>query len=93
MADGRMRIRLTPEHGGSFTRVRLCGSLPTAVPRRGAARLVRVLAVWSGAPVECALFADAAAASWCEWWTDLLAGMSARHLRVRYRRARRGDAR
>jgi len=93
MDDGRMRIWLSPLDSGSYTRLRLCGSLPTAGAWRKAASPARGLALRSGTPVDCALCADGAAACWCEWWTGLLADMSGRHLEVRYRRARCGDAR
>ena len=85
MRREQMTIQLEPEHGGSYTRLRLRGSLPTAVPRRAAARLARELTLWSGWPVSCVLCVDREAACWCEWWTDLLADISARHLELRYR--------
>lgn len=84
MDDGRMRSWLSPLDRESHTRLRLCGSSPTV-------RLESGLVFRSGEPGESALSADAAAANWCEWWTDLLAGMSVRRLLVRYRRARRDD--
>jgi hypothetical protein len=90
MKDGQMTMRLTPEHGGSYTNLRLSGSVPTAVPQRTATHLVRGLTFWSGWPVECVLSVDREAASWCEWWTDLLAGIPEHHLKLRYR-IRRSD--
>jgi hypothetical protein len=39
------------------------------------------------------LCVDKETACWCEWWTDVLADIPERHLKVRYRRARCGDAR
>ena len=79
-----MRMRLTPEHGGSYTCLRLSGSVPTAVPRWTAARLARGLAFWNGWPVRCVLSVDREAGSWCEWWTDLLAGIPEDLLELRY---------
>jgi len=93
MDEERVRIWLSPRDRESYTRFGLCGSPPVAVPRRKAVIPVRGLAFWSGAPGECALCVDGAAARWCEWWTDPLADMSGRHLEVRYRRVRSGDAR
>jgi len=93
MEDGKFRAALSPVHGGSYTRLRLTGVVPSRVTRKDVARLVRALAFWSGWRVECVLPVAREAASWCEWWTDLLAGMPERHLRVRFRLARRGDAR
>ena len=71
MKNGQMKLRLT-------------GFVPTAVPRRTAASLARGLALWSGWPVRCVLSVDKEAASWCEWWTDLLVGMPEDLLELRY---------
>lgn len=93
MKNGQMKLQLAPEYGGSYTRLRLCGSVPTAIPRAAARRLVRGLAFWSGWPVECVLSVDMEGANWCEWWTDLLVGIPARHLEVRFRaRGRRRES-
>jgi len=79
-----MELRLAPEHGGSYTRLRLTGFVPTAVPRKTALALTRGLAFWSGWPVRCVLSVDREAASWFEWWTDLLAGMPEDLLDLRF---------
>ncbi len=84
MRPGQMTIQLEPVDGSACTRLRLCGTLPTALPRPGAARLVRELAFWSGWPVSCVLFADEEAARWCDCWTDLLADVSTQHLELRH---------
>lgn len=84
MKNGQMELRLAPEHGGSYTRLRLTGFVPTAVPRKTAAALARGLAFWSGWPVECVLCVDRETASWCEWWTDLLAVMPEDLLDLRF---------
>jgi len=86
MRPGQMTIRLAPVQYGAYTRLRLCGTLPTALPRPVAARFAQELAFWSGWPVSCVLSADEEAAQWCEWWTDLMAGISAQHLELRVRR-------
>jgi hypothetical protein len=98
MRPDQMTMRLQPVLGGAYTRMLLRGTVPTAVPRTSAARLARELAFWSGWPGSCALSADSEAARWCEWWTDLLAGISARHLELCFhlprperRHAPRGD--
>lgn len=84
MKHGQMKVQLSPQNGGAYTRLRLCGSVPTAVPRKTAAQLVRGLSLWSGWPVECVLSVEREAACWCEWWTDLLADISVHHLKLRY---------
>lgn len=98
MKIGQMTIQLESEHGGAYTRLLLCGTLPTALPRQAAARFAQELAFWSGWPVSCVLSADEEATRWCQWWTDLLADISAQHLELRCRprqaeqaRDRRGD--
>ncbi len=93
MRPGQMTIRLEPVHGGVYTRLRLCGTLPTALPRPIAARFLRELAFWSGWPVSCALSADEEAAFWCDWWTDLTADISVQHLELCIRRRRPEQAR
>lgn len=84
MKNGQMKLRLSPEHGGAYTRLRLCGFVPTGIPQRTAAALARGLAFWSGWPLLCVLSVDREAASWCEWWTDLLAGIPGDLLELRY---------
>jgi hypothetical protein len=84
MQPGRVQLRMIPEHSGSNTRGRLEGSVPTAVPRATATRVMRGLAFWSGWLVRCVLSVDKEAASWCEWWTDSLAGTPAHLLKQRY---------
>lgn len=100
MKSGQMTIHLEPVQGGAYTRLWIQGTLPTAVPRPVAAKLARELAFWSGWPVSCVLSAGTEAETdrWCAWWTDLLAGICAQHLELRYRhrrpersRARRGE--
>lgn len=100
MKSGQMTIQLEPVQGGAYTRLRLDGTLPTAVPRLVAVRLARELAFWSGWPVSCVLSAGTAAGAdrWCGWWTGLMAGISPQHLELRCcprrperARERRGD--
>jgi hypothetical protein len=93
MEDGRFRAILSPVNGGSFTRLRLTGVVPSSVMKKDVARLVRALDFWSGWPVACVLCVDKETACWCEWWTDILVDIPERHLKVRYRRTRCGDAR
>ncbi len=82
MKSGQMAMQLESEHGGAYTRLLLRGTLPTALPRQVAAQLAQELAFWSGWPVSCVLSVDGEAARWCQWWTDLLAGISAQHLEL-----------
>lgn len=91
MEHGQMTMWLAPEYGGSYTRLRLVGSAPTAMQHKTARRFVRELAQWSGWPVRCVLSVDREAACWCEWWTGLLAGIPERHLELDYRVLERAE--
>jgi hypothetical protein len=84
MDRGHVMVRLSPLHGGSFTRFRITGTVPTAVPALELRRLAGKLSFWSGYLVECALSAEREGAAWCEWWTDRLADIPERHLKVRF---------
>ena len=75
-----MRARLWPINGGTGTRFQLSGTISTAVPQSLLRELIYGLSLWGGCPVSCVLCADRAAASWCEWWTELMAGIPGRHL-------------
>lgn len=90
MKNGQMKMTLTPEHGGVYTKLRLLGSVPTAIPRITASRLARGLTFWIGWSVECVLSVDRETACWCEWWTELLADIPEHHLELHYR-VRRSD--
>lgn len=81
--DGQFRARLRPIYLGAFTQLELTGVVPTAIPEAKVARLIRQLHIWSGCPVRCALYAEKEAVGWCEWWTDVLAGISERDLVLR----------
>ena len=93
MKNGQMKLRLFPVYGGSYTRLQLSGVVPTAVPRWTAEAFAQGIALWSGWPTRCVLSVDREAASWCEWWTDLLAGMSEDLLELRYDIVRPGEER
>ena len=55
MKQGQFRVHVRPCCGGAYTRVQLCGSVPTAIPSRSLKRLAAMLAFWSGWPVALAL--------------------------------------
>ena len=84
MQDSRVRVWLSPLVGGAYTKFRITGTIPTAVPARKLKRLVEELSFWSGYLVECALSVEREGASWCEWWTDRLAVIPERHLKVSF---------
>jgi hypothetical protein len=88
MKKGQITARLSPVHGGAYTRFQLSGSVPTAIARRAMKRLVCGLSFWSGWPVECVLCVDRETASWCEWWSEVLGVIPEHHLKVQYRQKR-----
>ena len=88
MTNGHMRVRLTPLMDGAFTQVQLTGCVPSSIPPRLLRRFASHASFWSGYTLECALCADKEAVCWCEWWTELLADIPARHLTIRYERGR-----
>ena len=88
MKQGQFRACLRPVCGGTFTEVRLCGFVPTAIPARVLRRLAAALTLWSGWPVVVALSVAPDTAAWCESWVAALQDIPERHLDVRFRRRR-----
>ena len=85
MKKRRITAQLTPMDGGANTKFRLSGIIPTSVPQMLSRQLIYGLSFWSASPVSCVLCVDKeSAAIWCEWWTELMAGIPARHLDVSY---------
>ena len=84
MESSCIKVWLSPLNGGSYTKLRLIGVVPTAVPTREIVRLVKKMSFMSGYPLECALYVDKETAGWCEWWIDRLAVIAERHLKVRF---------
>jgi hypothetical protein len=80
----RMRARLWPVMGGASTRFQVSGTIPTAVPQSLPRELIYGLSLWGGCPVSCVLCVDRAGARWCEWWTELMAGIPGHHLEAIY---------
>jgi len=81
---GQIRIYLTPQHGGAFTRWRFTGSLVTPIPTRELRHLFRKLSFWSGWPIELVLPADAATDAWFDSWTTAIDRVPVDHLHVRF---------
>ena len=86
MENKQIKIWLSPLNGGSFTRLRLVGSMPTALPVWEIRQLVERIRFFSGSPIAFVLSAGLEEANWSEWWTDLLAGIPRRLLEVECRR-------
>ncbi len=84
MQNNRIKVWLSPLNGGSYTQLRLSGSIPIALSVRELRHLMKRMSFFCGYPVECALFVDKETADWCEWWTERLAVIPGRHLKVRF---------
>jgi len=89
MKQGQFQVRLRPLYDGHFTRVQLCGCVPTTLMPRQLRRMAAQLTLWSGWPVRLALCADAETAAWCELWVDSLKEIPEDHLEVRFVMPRR----
>jgi len=84
MNRGQFQMQLSPLCGGSFTRLRVCGALPTALPARELARLTARLALWSGWPVQLALPVEGVTDAWFDFWTDAATRVPAHRLELRF---------
>lgn len=84
MKKSRITAQLMPLDGGVHTKFRLSGTIPVDVPQIRSRRRICGLSFRSRCPVSCVLCVDKAAASWCEWWTELMAVILARRPDVRY---------
>lgn len=89
MKHGQFRVRLRPLYGGQFTRVHICGCVPTAIPSRLLRRMAYWLALWSGLPVVLALSAEDETGGWCEVWTSCVQDIPEHLLEVKFGRPRR----
>ena len=78
----RLRLRLSRADGR--TRYLLTGTLPDQLPRAVLHQLLSLVSYWSGEPLHVVLCADDPA-WWLEEWTDALAEVPERHLRVQFR--------
>jgi hypothetical protein len=88
MTKNEIKASLRPLLGGAFTEVRLHGPIISAPPEASALRqLFSQLALWNGYPVHVVLSVDEQA-GWLEMWTDALAAVPGRNLRVELRLAR-----
>jgi hypothetical protein len=91
MKQAPFKLRVDPLGDGSFTRLRLCGSVVTPLPPTEIRRLTRMLFGWTGDPVEIVLPVDKVSVGWFEWWSYAIADIPARHLRIRFDLKRERD--
>jgi hypothetical protein len=79
----RLTLKLRALDGGAYTQLRLTGPVVTMPDRRQLRRLLSVLALWHGAPVDVVLCVDGSA-GWLEIWDDALQGVPARQASIRF---------
>jgi hypothetical protein len=92
MRNSGIKVWLSPINGGSCTRLRLSGVLPTTLPVGELGQLMEKMLL-THYPIECVLSVDEEAVDWREWWLDHLAAIPAHHLKMSFalrNRKRRG---
>ena len=84
MKNGQLKLHLLPTEDGSFTELRLAGSVVTALPPCELRRGFRQLASWNDGPVELVLPVDVGSVAWFELWSDAVSEIPAHHLQIRF---------
>lgn len=86
MDPTRLTLKLRPLHQGAYTQITLSGPVATIPRLRQVRRLMSVLWLWHGGPVDVVLYADRtnAGARWLEIWEDVLGRVQGRRLDLRY---------
>lgn len=79
----RLTLKLRALDGGAYTELRLTGPVATMPQRRQVRRLLSVLALWHGGPVDVVLCVDGSA-GWLEIWDDALQGVRARQASLQF---------
>jgi hypothetical protein len=82
----RLSLTLRPLFDGAYTQLSLQGPVATVPQRREVRRLMALLWLWHGRPLDVVLCADrtSTGACWLEVWEDVLGRVPGRHLDVRY---------
>ena len=80
---GGTKLQLKPAQTEGRTRFAVTGSLPDGLPRFALHQLMAQLSYWTGERIDAVLYADGPA-GWVEVWSDALADVPERHLRVRF---------
>jgi hypothetical protein len=86
MDSNRLTLRLRPLHHGAYTQITLSGPVATMPQIRHVRRLMSVLWLWHGGPVDVVLSADRtnSGTRWLEIWEDMLGRVPGRRLDLRY---------
>ncbi len=81
-----LTLKLRPLHDGAYTQIKLSGPIVTAPQAPDVRKLLSVLWLWHGDPIDVALCVDGTntGACWLEVWDDVLGRVPGRLLRTRY---------
>jgi hypothetical protein len=85
MDRNRLKLELRPLCNGAYTHMTLRGSVATVAQPRDMRRLMAILWLWHGDPLDIVLYADGtnSGARWMEVWDNVLVRASAHHVNVR----------
>lgn len=79
----QLTLNLRALEGGAYTKVRLTGAVATMPQARQLRRILSVLALWHGGPVDVVLCVDGTA-EWLEIWDDAFRTVPARQANLRF---------
>ena len=79
----RLTLKLRALDDGAYTHLRLTGPVATMPQDRQVRRLLSVLALWHGGPVDVVLCVDGSV-GWLEIWDDALRSVPERHATIRF---------
>jgi hypothetical protein len=79
-------LELHPLHRGAYSQITLKGPVATAPQALHVRRLMSVLWLWHGSPIDVALYVDGTntGACWLEVWEDVLGRVPGHLLHRRY---------
>lgn len=85
-----LTLELRPLHQGAYSQITLKGPVATVPQALQVRRLMSVLWLWHGSPVDIVLCVDGTntGAYWLEIWEDVLGHVPGHHLNLRYRISR-----
>jgi hypothetical protein len=85
-----LTLELRPLHRGAYSQITLKGPVATVPQALQVRRLMSILWLWHGSPVDVVLCVDGtnAGACWLEVWEDVLGRVPDHHLNLRYRISR-----
>ena len=85
-----LTLELRPLHQGAYSQITLKGPVATVPQGLQVRRLLSVLWLWHGSPVDVVLCVDGTntGACWLEIWEDVLGRVPVHHLNLRYRISR-----